>query len=628
MGIPKKKYDRTFRGKLSNQLIVSFIGMFLVVLLVSMAAAYYAILGILKNNSKENGLNVMSQYNYNLNTFHNEMNHIFRQMVFPNQAGETGIVQRLITLDRLPEVERTVLLYAGFQSFKQLMSNYSYIRSINFYSDEGTALSASREANQSTTETDGDGYRFYQNILRKSAISDPGKLVWLGGYGEREFDLKGARRKQAVSKPYITAVRSFFSGSKAGVIAINVDLDYFTSIYNRAGSTQTDRMYMVDSTGMIVSHNDPSRIGQRIDIQNLLESGLLEGSPSASLERDGQQMMAYRVDGLDWILILEVPLSIFVQDAGKIRTIALATLFASLAFAILLSQYWIRRLTLPLVRLTAAIRKVKAGKLGATVEIRGSHNELGILIDQFNLMSSELANVIEQKEKIEEEKRTIEVQALQTQINPHLIYNTLNTIKWMAIMIKANNIAESITALSDILEPLFKKQQVLCTIEEELDYIHPYIKIMRFRYGGSFKVEISVPEDMLACRTLRFILQPIVENAIYHGLSGRQGGCLSVSGEFREGTAVLTVRDDGEGFTESKLSEVRSLLIDTFLEEREGQREESGSGIGLWNVQRRIRLHFGERYGIVIDSLEGYGTEVRLTLPGKEMIAERARASN
>ncbi len=618
-----KRLDRTFRGKLSNQLIVSFIGMFLIVLLVSMTTAYYAILGILKSNSKENGLNVMSQYSYNLDMFRNEMDQIFRQMIFPNQAGTTVVVQRLITANQMPEIDRTVLLYSAFQSFKQLMSSYPYIRSIHFYSDEGTALSASRTANQTALGTEGEGYSFYRSVLRDKAMSDPDRPAWLGGYGERQFDLEGdERRERAESKPYITAVRGFLSGGKAGLIAINIDLDYFTSIYNRAGGAQSDRMYLVDSSGTIVAHNDPFRIGEQIDIGSLPE--LSEGSPSASRERDGHQIMAYRISGLDWILIQEIPLSVFVQDAAKIRTIALATLFASLVFAILLSRYWISRLTLPLVRLTAAIRKVKAGGLGTRVEVRSDNNELGILIDQFNRMSSELANVIGQKEKIEEEKRTIEVQALQTQINPHLIYNTLNTIKWMAVIIKADNIAESITALSDILGPLFKKQQVLCTIEEELDYIHPYIKIMRFRYGGSFKVDIAVPEEMKACLTLRFVLQPIVENAIYHGLNGRQGGCLSVTGELREGKAVLTVRDDGEGLTESRLAEIRSLLNDTVSAEG----EESETGIGLRNVQRRIRLRFGERYGIAIDSRRGSGTEVNLTLPGKETNAERARASN
>jgi len=626
MRIIRKTFDRALGGKLSNQLIVSFVGMFLFILIISMTVAYFAILDILKTNSKDNSLKIMSQYDYNLHTFRNEMDQIFRQIIFSNPANVTGELQKMIDVSELSEVDRTVLLYQVFQLLKQKMSNYSFIRSINFYSDEGIALSASQEANQISYDANSAGYQFYLSSLRELAIADPNRLIWLGGFKDTQFNLQDTKREHANSKSYVTVIRSMFSGAKAAVIAINIDLEYFTSIYYRTDGMQAHRMYMVDNSGMIVSHNDHYQIGQRINVQELLDAGLTS-SHAAGLERDGQQIMAYKVDSLGWILISEVPLSLFIQDAAKIRTIGLVTLLIGLVLAIILSRIWIKRLTLPLMRLTAAIRKVKAGSLGTKVELRATNNELGILIDQFNLMTSNLASVIEQKEKIEEEKRTIEVYALQTQINPHLIYNTLNTIKWMAVMIKANNIAESITALSEILAPLFKKQQVMCTFEEELNYIHYYIKIMKFRYGSSFKVEIVVPEEMKACHTLRFIVQPIVENSIYHGLSGRQGGRLIITGELRDKLAILTVTDDGEGFTDEKLSEVRNRFNAAGTEQRHAEGE-VGVGIGLRNVQRRIQLHFGERYGISIDSRKGMGTEVRLTIPRTEALIEQAQASS
>jgi len=623
----RKTFDRIVGGKLSNQLIASFIGMFLIIVTISMVVAYYAILDILKNNSKNDSLKTMSQYDYNLHTFRNEMDQIFRQIIFPNQASVTDELQQLTDVSELSEVDRTVLIYQVLQTFSQKMSNYSYIRSINFYSDTGVTLGASPEANRFSYDVNSREHQFYRSSLREIAVTDPNRLIWLGGFGERQFKLAENRSKQSSAKRYVTVIRSLFSGNKAAVIAINIDLDYFTSIYNRADGAQGSRMYMVDASGMIVSHNDHDRIGQRIDIQALKDAGLSKDSLSADLERDGRQIMAYNVGSLGWILINEVPLKLFIQDAAQIRTIGFVTLMIGLALAIILSRFWIRRVTLPLVRLTAAIRKVKAGSLGTKVETETTSNELGILIDQFNLMTSNLASVIEQKEKIEEEKRTIEVHALQSQINPHLIYNTLNTIKWMAVMIKANNIADSITALSEILAPLFKKQQVLCTLEEELNYIHYYIKIMKFRYGSSFREEIDIPDEMRACQTLRFILQPIVENAIYHGLSSRQGGSLVIAGALKDNMAIITVTDDGEGLTAGKLSEVKNRLNDTGAEQQHDEAE-NGIGIGLRNVQRRIQLHFGERYGIAIDSRRGKGTEVQLTIPRTEKAITGTQASS
>ncbi|MDG0812741.1 sensor histidine kinase [Cohnella rhizosphaerae] len=197
--------------------------------------------------------------------------------------------------------------------------------------------------------------------------------------------------------------------------------------------------------------------------------------------------MSYRINALDWILVNEIPVSLFIRDILTLRLIVVTMFIFSLASAAILSKYWIRRITRPLNSLTTVVRRMGQGNLGLTLEL-DLKNELGILIAQFNKMSRNIQELIEQKESIQEEKRTIEIGALQSQINPHFFYNTLNTIKWMAIMVKADNIVESIATLGDYLQPMFK-QGMLCNIREEIDYIENYIKIMNYRMAGGVKLQ-------------------------------------------------------------------------------------------------------------------------------------------
>ena len=196
-------------------------------------------------------------------------------------------------------------------------------------------------------------------------------------------------------------------------------------------------------------------------------------------------------------------------------------------------------MTKPLISLTTVIKKMGQGNLGLTLDL-DMRNELGILIAQFNKMSKNILDLMEQKETIEEKKRMIEIGALQSQINPHFFYNTLNTIKWMAIMVKADNIVESITTLGDYLQPMFKKG-MFCTIQEEIDYIENYIKIMNYRMAGGIKFENHIAVEVRDCQILRFLLQPLVENAISHGLKNQNGGVITITAVEQKNEIVWSI---------------------------------------------------------------------------------------
>ena len=255
------------------------------------------------------------------------------------------------------------------------------------------------------------------------------------------------------------------------------------------------------------------------------------------------------------------------------------------------------------------MKKMEQGSLGLTLEVK-EKNEIGVLVEQFNKMSKSIEELVELNKDIQEEKRNLEIEALKSQINPHFIYNTLNMIKWMAVIIKADNIAESLTALSDFLHPIFKKNDVTCPVREEIEYIKNYIKIMNFRFGGRFKTNIDISGEIQDLMVLRFILQPIVENAINHGLIEQNEGIISIEGYKKDDVLFISVSDNGRGMTEDQVYELNQALM-------EGT-EITGSiskGIGLKNVNRRIKLHYGNSYGLMIQSKKGEGSKVLIKIP-------------
>ncbi|NOU71379.1 HAMP domain-containing protein [Paenibacillus sp. LMG 31458] len=608
MGTMRTLFKRRYRNSLSNLLFVSFLVMFLLIFTISSIFSYSGILNILKNNAKENSLQQLKQYDYNLSIFAGEVDQASRQLVLDSE------LQNLIDYKNMTEIDRVLQMEKAFKDFAQMLSNYKFIDSISFYGEDGFVIRASSNSNDILYESSSKQNQFYRSEIYPVVKSKALTLTWFGGFTAQDFNIATSNtlsKEAADSRPtyYISAARSIFSNSQTGTIVINVDMTYFTDIYNHASDNRNREMYLVDGSGKIVSHSDVAKIGNQGTIPLQFLSAANGGDKFSSYEHDKKQIMSYKSSSFDWILIYEIPLSEFTKDIFTLRQIVTIMFIFSLVFAAILSKYWIRKVTMPLNRLTTVMKKMELGNLGLTLDL-DVRNEFGILIVQFNKMSKSIVELLKQKETIEEEKRRIEIGALQSQINPHFFYNTLNTIKWMAIMVKADNIVESLTTLGDILHPMFKKNDLLCSIREEIEYLENYIKIMNYRYAGEIKVKISIPNDVMECQILRFLLQPLVENAIYHGLNSRNGGEIIITAEEQNHEIVLFVYDNGEGMSNMKVQEIKQILMSKGSEDSQQE-----TGIGLMNVNRRILLHFGDPYGIQIESEQHRGTKLKVTIP-------------
>lgn len=216
---------------------------------------------------------------------------------------------------------------------------------------------------------------------------------------------------------------------------------------------------------------------------------------------------------------------------------------------------------------------------------------------------------MEQNVKEQEQKRKIELKALQSQINPHFLYNTLDSIIWMAEGKKNKEVVLMTASLARLLRQSISNEDEVVPIAKEVEYARGYLTIQKMRYKDKLEFQIDVDSSILYIPLIKLVLQPIIENAIYHGLKYKESkGLLIVKGFMKDGNAVLQVIDDGVGMDEETLAHIYDKHKVNY----------HSNGVGVYNVQKRLKLYYGDDYGITYESEKGKGTTATITIPGRQ----------
>lgn len=278
-----------------------------------------------------------------------------------------------------------------------------------------------------------------------------------------------------------------------------------------------------------------------------------------------------------------------------------------LLLVIILSYYIPRSITMPITRISRVTDQVAKGNLSVRAAAE-SGAEARMLSDSLNAMIDKINELLDQVTTEQIRLRKAEFELLQAQINPHFLYNTLDTIVWLAEAGDQKRVVSMVGNLSDFFRTSLNQGKDIISIREELAHVRSYLEIQQVRYQDILRYEITVPEDLYEYKIPKITIQPLVENALYHGIKNKRGqGTITITGERSENGFVLYVRDNGIGMTQERLNEVRA-----------GIQKLSYTGkeiYGLYNVNERSRLNFGETYGISIESTYGEGTCVSISLP-------------
>jgi two-component system sensor histidine kinase YesM len=271
-------------------------------------------------------------------------------------------------------------------------------------------------------------------------------------------------------------------------------------------------------------------------------------------------------------------------------------------------------ITKPVRRLQEIMQTVETGEFKLVGSIRAT-DEIRELAREYDIMVGRIRELMEANIREQEQKRKSDLKALQAQINPHFLYNTLDSIIWMGEMRQSEEVVQMTSALSKLFRISISKGSELIPVQTELEHVRSYLTIQEMRYQDKFRYEIDMEPDILDMVMLKITLQPLVENAIYHGIKEADyQGLISITGE-RVGDEIhMEVRDNGVGMDEERLNKLKGGL--------EGSADErfrlNRQGLGVRNVHERIRLYFGNQYGLVISSRPGEGTTIAVRFPASE----------
>jgi two-component system sensor histidine kinase YesM len=425
------------------------------------------------------------------------------------------------------------------------------------------------------------------NAYQEKVEAYKGKMVWIptqrfvSSYGNKEDAFVAAR-----------SIRK--DNRQIGIIWLFINERFFNSLYDEGALSDGSTSVIISSDGAIINVTGDGALPDSF-------AGIVtERQGSKVVDIGGtRQLIVYSASSEnDWVYINITPEDTILMGVRDIQSIILIIITLYAAFIILLVTVLNRNVVKPVQRLSIAINDFASGKMEASVTMEGDE-EIRLLGKNFNDMVRKITALMEEVKAEEAAKNNARVRALSMQISPHFIYNTLNSIKWIAEMNKQENIRRMLQAMITFLKGVAQNNDFIA-LREELVLIESYLYIQKIRYMN-FDVQYEIHPDTLNCVMGKLLLQPIVENAILHGIANEQNGLIRISSVLQENTLVLTVDDNGKGFDISGISE-------------EGEPMELGH-IGLANVIERIRMEHGEKYGVEVESKIGEGTKVTMRLP-------------
>jgi two-component system sensor histidine kinase YesM len=338
---------------------------------------------------------------------------------------------------------------------------------------------------------------------------------------------------------------------------------------------------------------------------------LKEHSIVKKIKNERYQIIYTQSDFTQWKTVGVFSLNETLADVTNLQQVSYILGSMTIVLAVITALFFTRSIVQPIGKLRKLMRRAEAGDFDIQFK-SGNQDEIGQLGRSFNNMIIEIRKLIDQVYEEQQKKREAELKILQAQIKPHFLYNTLDTIQWMAKERKADDVAVMIIALTNLFRIGLSKGKETISVSEEIEHIKSYLFIQKARYENKLKYEIVVDPEVMHEIVIKLTLQPLVENAIYHGIKERRGeGYIKIEVRKIDDKLCLSVMDNGAGIPADKLIKLQSVLSGTNV----NKAEEDLPGFGLFNVHERIRLAYGERYGVQIYSVLGEGTKVEVWYP-------------
>lgn len=440
-------------------------------------------------------------------------------------------------------------------------------------------------------------------------INTHGELVWFDTIPVRVKILSGE-----IPKNYFTLGRKIIdlnSLEDMGAIFIDVDETILEDSYKSLITEENSELFICNEKGQIISHPNKDIIGKNIEEKNYAKEVLSSNIDMGSIEftdDNVEKVCIYsNINSTDWKIVKIVTKDYLYKEITNMQRYMLIGVIIYVVITIIICLFFSSQISKPMVSMKNMMKKAENGDLRVRINV-DRIDELGELGNSFNNMIGKMNEVVDKLVEEERIKKELELETLHAQINPHFLYNTLNTIKWMAKIQGDKSVSNAVTSLIKLLRVSINLGKEMITLEDEIDYVKNYIKIQNLRFNEKVNIIYNIHEDCLNCSIPKLILQPIVENSLIYGIredEEEEPLEISINASIEGENLIILVEDNGPGISEEDLEKI-------FTKEKDVNKF---SKVGLNNVNERIKLYCGEEYGVNIGNRSEIGTYVKVTIP-------------
>ena len=499
---------------------------------------------------------------------------------------ETNIAVRKLFYDYIQQIRISYSTF-GFDSF------YAYLPNHNLLLDSKTT--------------------YYEDIDPQNIdflALNPGESAWYNTRAADYYTINGIENRYGYFK-LITFTQEILDedGAPLLCLAANVRFDFLSDYYSRVQRGIPGDFMIIDRKGNFIANSGAPQAPDSGINSSLLaaieNSQKLSGSFDIKINERDYLAVYSRSAYTMWNYVVLIPDADIFGQIYRIQWFFIFVIIVITALTIPICSMITGALYKPLENLVLAMQNVKNGNLDTAISDT-RRDEYQKVYEGFNLMLAELKQLIEDLSNEKSLNKQAEINLIQAQINPHFLYNTLDSIYSIAVIHKVDEISNMASALSKFFRISLSGGKTNTTLKEALDIAKSYLTIQNIRFNNKIQYEVSIPDEYMEIVVPKLLLQPVVENSIYHGLEKKKGkGRLSISSSENDETVFIYIDDDGAGIPEEKLAELRRII----------DRGEEGEHFALKTINKQLILKYGRKYGLLIESREGAGTRVTISLP-------------
>ncbi|GKX32258.1 histidine kinase [Vallitalea longa] len=389
-----------------------------------------------------------------------------------------------------------------------------------------------------------------------------------------------------------------------GILKLDIDQKKLAKVYNESTVNENSEFYIFNDSDIVISSNDSDILFDEIPSELLKEDININKDGFYRVEwKNKEYLLAYsRIQPMNWTLISLVPIKEILDDLQIIQKVIRIGIIVSFIICIMIVIFFYKKFLTPLKQIRVLMKHIENENF-VSIDVKGN-DEIAMLFKSFNKMSNRLNQLMNQVYLVKIKQKESELKALQAQINPHFLYNTLDTIHWVARIESAFETSALIQALSKLFRLSLNNGSQFTSVKNEIEHLNNYIFLQKQKYETLVDFVIHVEDEVKECKVVKLIIQPLVENAIYHGISSLpQKGKINIVIKREKDNLIYEIIDNGVGINEKYINDL--LISDT----------ETSKGFGIKNVNDRIKLYFGDEYGLSFKSMINVGTTAIVKQP-------------